>query len=358
MARASRGPSPQVSGRPDVSRESSASHQTGRDGLAPSGGSRSPGVLNLKEIARPVNQAQSIFESVRTYADLQQLVRDRVQENIYLEFKTKKDRRTPDVDESDAFQFSRALSGFANSDGGVLLWGIESDREERACDLKPIAHVAEFESRLKKSLLNAVHPMVDGVEIQLIPDDSDSAAGFIKCLIPRSEKTPHRAMRAGREYYRRSTEGFYRLEHFDLEDAFGRRPRPVLSVQVQLTPRPDADPHEEVYFAFLNEGRGVAKHLGFTCQFGPGIKVVQARRPINDNSNINAGTPIVSYQNDSSVIHAVPIWSAIGNVVIVRSDKGSALPVLMRWYCEGMGLRQWNGLVSPGSGLVTSGQTT
>src|SRR3990172_9021610 len=46
MARASRGPSPQVSGRPDVSRESSASHQTGRDGLAPCGGSRSPGVLN------------------------------------------------------------------------------------------------------------------------------------------------------------------------------------------------------------------------------------------------------------------------------------------------------------------------
>jgi len=47
MARASRGPSPQVSGRPDVSRESSASHQTGRDGLALCGGSRSPGVLNL-----------------------------------------------------------------------------------------------------------------------------------------------------------------------------------------------------------------------------------------------------------------------------------------------------------------------
>jgi hypothetical protein len=45
MARASRGPSPQVSGRPEVSRESSASHQTGRDGLVPYGSSRSPGVL-------------------------------------------------------------------------------------------------------------------------------------------------------------------------------------------------------------------------------------------------------------------------------------------------------------------------
>src|SRR3990172_850474 len=50
VARAARGPSPQVSGRPDVSRESSASHQTGRDGLAPSGGSRSPGVLNFHNL--------------------------------------------------------------------------------------------------------------------------------------------------------------------------------------------------------------------------------------------------------------------------------------------------------------------
>jgi hypothetical protein len=304
-----------------------------------------------------VNQAQSIFETLRTADDLQQLVQDHVQENIYLEFKAKKDRRTPDLDESDTFHFSRALSGFANSDGGVLLWGIASDREERASDLKPIAQVAEFEARLKKSLLNAVQPMVDEVKIQSIPDATDSTAGYIKCLIPRSEKTPHRAMLARREYYRRSTEGFYRLEHFDLEDAFGRRPRPVLRAQVQLIPRPDGDPQEEVHFAFLNDGRGVARHLGFTCQFGPGVRVAQARRPINDNSNINSGTPIVSYQNDSSVIHAVPIWSEIGNVVIIRSDKDSPLSVLMRWYCEGMGLRQWSGLINSGPGVVFSGES-
>src|SRR3990172_1299419 len=55
MARSARGPSPQVSGRPDVSRESGGSHQTGRDGLAPSGGSRSPGVFfpSLREGKNP-----------------------------------------------------------------------------------------------------------------------------------------------------------------------------------------------------------------------------------------------------------------------------------------------------------------
>ena len=303
-----------------------------------------------------MNQAALLYESLQTVGALAQLVTDRVQENIYLEFKTKKDGRTPELDESDSFHFSRALSGFANSDGGVLIWGVETGKEERARALKPIAQFGEFVARLKKSLLNAVQPMVDDVRIECIPDTSDPTTGFVKCLIPRSEKTPHRALRANREYYRRSTEGFYRLEHFDLEDAFGRRPRPVLSIQVQLVPRPEGDAHEEVRFAILNEGRGVARHPGFTCELGQGATIVQARPPLNHNTAINSGMPIVSFQNDAAVIHAVPIWSAIGSIVILRPERGAPLSLLLRWYCEGMSLREWRGLVSSGEAVVTAGK--
>jgi len=41
-------------------------------------------------------------------------------------------------------------------------------------------------------------------------------------------------MLADREYFKRSTEGFYRLEHFDLEDLFGRRPKPALRFSHRL----------------------------------------------------------------------------------------------------------------------------
>lgn len=36
-----------------------------------------------------------------------------------------------------------------------------------------------------------------------------------------------------REYYKRSEDGCYRLEHFDLEDMFGRRQRPLLELFVE-----------------------------------------------------------------------------------------------------------------------------
>src|SRR5690242_7666517 len=165
-----------------------------------------------------MHQPTALFDSIADIAGVRQLIADRQQENLYLEFKTKKDRSRPDLDDSETRQFSRALSGFANSDGGVVVWGIKTDKEDRASELKPISLVAEFEARLKKSLLNAVQPFVDGVQIDTILEDDGSMAGYVKVLIPRSEKTPHRALLAEREYYRRSTEGFYRMEHFDLED--------------------------------------------------------------------------------------------------------------------------------------------
>jgi hypothetical protein len=293
--------------------------------------------------------AQNLYESISDVAAIGQFVTDRVQEGIYLEFKTKKDNRTPELDESDAFQLSRALSGFANSDGGVIVWGVETDKEERARLLKPIPAIADFEARIKKSLLNSVQPMVDDVRIESFLDGGANASGYLKCLIPRSEKTPHRALRANREYYRRSTEGFYRLEHFDLEDAFGRRPRPVLSVHLDLLPRPGDDPHEEVRFAFLNEGRGPARHAAFTCAFDPGVQVAQAAGRISDNSSLNAGRPVVSHQEDVAVIHPVPIVSSVGAVVIKRPDKGSPLPITIRWYCEGMQNRVWKGDIVAGT---------
>jgi schlafen family protein len=296
-----------------------------------------------------MDQATAIFNSLADLKGVQQLVVDRSQENVYLELKTKKDRSRPELDESDAWQFSRAVSGFANSDGGVLVWGVETDKEQRASKLKPITAVSDFESRLKKSLLNTVQPFVDGVQIVAILEEDTSGDGYVKVLIPRSEKTPHRALRADREYFRRSTEGFYRMEHFDLEDAFGRRPHPALTFIATLVPRPGDDPFEDVRLGLLNEGRGIAKYPGFTLGFSPDVSVAGTSGGVNNNSSINGGRPVVSYQDNLAVIHAVPVQSHIGSVTIKRTSKGTPLQIIVRWYCEGMAERTYAGLLEPRS---------
>ena len=294
-----------------------------------------------------MDQATALYNSIAGFASIRELVTDRRKEDIYLEFKTKKNRSLPDLEDSDAWQFSRALSGFANSDGGVLVWGIETDKEERAHKLKPITAVSEFEARLKKSLINSAQPFVDGVCMEPFMESEEPGSGYLKILIPRSEKTPHRALLAGREYYKRSTEGFYRMEHFDLEDAFGRRPQPVLTAEVSLVPRLGEDPHEEVSFRLKNIGRGIARFAGLFCEFSPDVQIVRVTQGLQNNSGLNQGRPIVSYQDNVGAIHPVSIARSIGSATVRRTAKGTPLAVALQWYCEGMIAKSFEGNVPP-----------
>ena len=176
---------------------------------------------------------------------------------------------------------------------------------------------------MKSSLINSVQPFVDYVLIEKIPTDASEQIGFVKCLIPQSDKAPHRAMLAGREYYKRSTEGFYRLEHFDLEDMFGRRQKPLLVVQVTSEDFPGDDPEmKEVKFAFTNEGRWTAQHFGFLCQFDDNIELVgMSGFEIRNITDLNDGIPTISSENNMNVIHPNGILRYLGSVRYKRKDK-------------------------------------
>src|ERR1044072_6944125 len=58
-------------------------------------------------------------------------------ERLPFDYKTKTDTRTPALDDSDKRNLAKAISGFANSGGGVLLWGIKGE-EDKPLQFKPI----------------------------------------------------------------------------------------------------------------------------------------------------------------------------------------------------------------------------
>ena len=132
------------------------------------------------------NDLTSYFHSIKSEDDLTRMITDHVKEDLYLEFKQKHDRRHAQLEDDDKFNFSRALSGFANSDGGTLIWGVETyKKDESAKSLKPITDVDGFIRSLKSSMINSVQPFVDNVLIEKIPTDASEQIGFVKCLIPR-----------------------------------------------------------------------------------------------------------------------------------------------------------------------------
>ena len=62
-------------------------------------------------------------------------------EGIHFDYKCKHDSRTPQLEDSDKRNLAKALSGFANSGGGVLLWGVKEGRPPK---LNPITDIQTF----------------------------------------------------------------------------------------------------------------------------------------------------------------------------------------------------------------------
>jgi len=275
------------------------------------------------------------FEGIKTEEDLQRMVNDRVREGLYLEFKQKQDSRNGQLGDRDKFHFSRALSGFANSDGGILIFGVETRRkDESAKKLKLINEVDEFIKSLKKIMINAVQPFVDQVLIEKIEKQQSATRGFVKCLIPASDKTPHRAMLDKREYYKRSIEGFYRLEHFDLEDMFGRRQKPLLKAITEVEPGSEPNADWKLSFIFRNEGRSIAKYYGFLCTFNDNIEFTGFDK-IQDVSGLNK-KPAISYENNVGVIHPNGVNHILGHLFFKKRRHPGKVIVQINYYCENM----------------------
>lgn len=171
-----------------------------------------------------MDNPEKIYNSIKKMHDIDKLVKLRQREHLFLEFK----RTDVPMSSTDKKNLSQVVSGFANSGGGVIIWGVGTgERTERnqAISKQLISDVNAFMDECESVLPEVVVPRVDGVRMKAIK--SVKKTGVVKMYVPQSDITPHRAQKLGK-YFKRYGGSFHPLEHFDLEDMFGRRQKPSL----------------------------------------------------------------------------------------------------------------------------------
>ncbi len=102
--------------------------------------------------------------------------------------------------------WSENIGAFANSGGGVLIWGIKAPKKfaegtSLAADAEALAN------RLLELANDSVDPPVLGIQVRAFPRSKSSPEGFVVCFIPPSRHAPHRSKFAEREYYIRAQDG-------------------------------------------------------------------------------------------------------------------------------------------------------
>ena len=213
------------------------------------------------------------------------------EEHLYLDFKLLKDASLASSD--DKRNLARALSGFGNSSGGLIIWGVEARKNNDGVDcataLKEIDRVTFLLSRLNELTGDGVDPTVQGVRHRIIPGTGDGK-GFAVSLIPESDTGPHMAKLGEDRYYKRSGDSFYKMEHYDIADMFSRRRRPNLVVTEKIEGR---GAEVSIILGLRNDGRATARapYLAISCD-GP-----FHRSEFGLDGNRNEGMPFLRFSN-------------------------------------------------------------
>jgi len=265
--------------------------------------------------------------------EIAEFIRLGQEENLHLDFKTVGNANLRGGD--DKRNFAKCLSGFANSNGGIIIWGVDARKNAQDIDCAgaaaEIAPIRLFLSRLNELTGEAVSPVIDGIQHKHI--ETMQNKGFAVTLVPESNSGPYMAKLGEDRYYKRSGDSFYRMEHFDLEDMFGRRQKPHLQIGVKNLISGAADnTREEIQFNVQNIGRAIAKHVGFLAVF-QGIEILQADG-VHNVSHLNDGRPVVQYERPDSVIHPNGIPVLVGRIWFRRQNPGENVIGTITHYCE------------------------
>lgn len=160
-----------------------------------------------------------------TRKDLEELLNIGEPEGIHLEYK-----RSLLLSRDKLPEITKAVSAFANSDGGVLVFGIEESKEEPSKPVKiddGIGSEGLSREALDQMLASGISPAVPGLTIREI-DLGNSRRTFVIEVPKPTAAAPHQA--SDKRYYRRYNFHSQPMHDFDVRHLMQRLTTPDLEV--------------------------------------------------------------------------------------------------------------------------------
>lgn len=171
------------------------------------------------------------MDGPRTVEELDALIVNRVPEDLHLDYKQSAVfDKTVDAVRTD---LAKDVSAFANSDGGVIVFGIiEQDHIPQSRD-SGVDHKKWNRERIEAVINANISPRMDGIEIQQIPLNADRSAYMIR--VPKSSRGPHQE-RISHRYYKRFNFSSQPMEDYEIRDVRNRRDvvLPLISIDVDI----------------------------------------------------------------------------------------------------------------------------
>lgn len=183
-----------------------------------------------------MSRAEDIFQKLVYFGEdaIDEFILNQQTEELFLDFKqavsTGKNFTT--LHRDDRKNLAKAISGFGNSEGGVILWGVECSRDIEIGDVArakvKVKNVHRFLSWVENAISGCTIPSHNKVRNHIVSVDEDGA-GFLATYIPRSEIAPLMTT-TNSAIYIRSGSNNVPAPYSVIAGMFGRRPQPNIEL--------------------------------------------------------------------------------------------------------------------------------
>ena len=164
-----------------------------------------------------------------TIDDIQALIDNHAEEGVNLELK-----RADALSKENADKITKTLSAFANSDGGIVIYGV-AEQDHVASDYS-FVDGNKITTENISMIARYVQPAIDGLTIYPIRKDNDFSKSIYIVKVPRSDKAPH--MAKDHRYYKRNNVESIPMEDFDVKDVMSRIQNPLLGIYSCILNKP------------------------------------------------------------------------------------------------------------------------
>ncbi len=228
--------------------------------------------------------------------------------------------------------WSKALGAMANTEGGLLIWGIKADKDPKskvdaAHALALAPDVNALTTRLKELLPAATAPPVMGVEILPVP--APGPDGFVVCYVPRSRNRPHRSEAVSKRFFIRIQDHSDDVPYPWLKTMFSPDHSPLLEARVEIQLRGDISGLRKfLYVRLQNSGGGTAHDVFVIATGDPQVRLDPEPTTWNPKVSSLGGTAAMA----ARAIHPGEIYPPL--VLSVNWGAPLAVKLELRVFCQ------------------------
>ena len=199
-----------------------------------------------------MSRAEDIFQKLIYFGEdaIDEFIINQQTEELFLDFKqaVSVGKNFVTLHRDDRKNLSKAISGFGNSEGGVIIWGVECSRDNEIGDVAKakvkVKNVHRFLSWLENAISGCTIPSHNKVRNHIISCDKNGD-GFIATYIPKSDLAPLMSTTNGAIYIRSGSNNVP-APYSVIAGMFGKRPQPNVELiladkQIKVLDNADED---------------------------------------------------------------------------------------------------------------------